>query len=281
VATSTYVLELDPETGAINSLVHRPSGRELVENDAGGLAQYVYVPGRDPAAAMPSAEGTFRWVESGPLVWILETTAPGEGLREAARTQIRLVEGLDRVDLTNRIAKAWVLDPEAALLRFPFAVDDPQVHFDVPFGVVRPEVDQLPGASKNYFSVQRWVDVSNDEGGVTLTTVDAPLIQLGEIRTDPIVTGWEETAESSGTIYSYVMNNYWETNYRAAQDDDVEFGYSLRAHGPFMEEAANRFGLEEAHPLVVREVGPRLRRQPPEGMQPDPRVTPPAPPGEA
>ena len=49
------VLELDPETGGINSLVHRPSGRELVESDAGGLAQYVYVPGRDPAAAMRSA----------------------------------------------------------------------------------------------------------------------------------------------------------------------------------------------------------------------------------
>ncbi|MGD2120536.1 MAG: glycoside hydrolase family 38 C-terminal domain-containing protein, partial [Gemmatimonadota bacterium] len=256
LATSHYSVYLDPESGAITSLLHRPSGRELVDSDVGGLSQYVYVPGRDPAAAVPAGGGTFRWVEGGPLVWALEITTPGEGLREPTRTRLRLVEGLDRVDLTNRVAKAWVLDPEAALFLFPFAIDDPQVRFDVPFGVVRPEIDQLPGASKNYFSVQRWVDVSNDEGGVTLTTVEAPLIQLGEIRTDPIVTGWLEEAQPSPTIYSYVMNNYWETNYRAAQDDDVAFRYSLRAHGAFQEEAARRFGLEVARPLVVGDVGP-------------------------
>jgi hypothetical protein len=96
------------------------------------------------------------------------------------------------------------------------------------------------------------VDVSNREWGVTLSTVDAPLIQMGEIRSDPIVAGWVEKAEPSATLYSYVMNNYWETNYRAAQDDEVSFRYSVAAHGPFDEERAGRFGLEEARPLVVR-----------------------------
>ena len=135
--------------------------------------------------------------------------------------------------------------------RFPFALEDPHVRIDVPFGIFRPEVDQVPGSSKNYFSVQRWVDLSDARGGVTLTTLDAPLIQLGEIRTDAIVTGWLENAEPSATLYSYVMNNYWETNYRAAQDDEVTFRYSLRAHGRFDEAAAERFALEEARPLVV------------------------------
>jgi hypothetical protein len=261
LATSAYSLDVDSNTGAIISLVHRASGAELVDSEEGGLAQYIYVPGRDPQAAVPASRGTFRWIESGPLAWVLEISTPGEGLREPTVTRIRLVEGLDRVELTNQIAKAWVLDPEAVLFRFPFAITDPQVRFDVPFGVVRPEIDQLPGASKNYFTVQRWVDVSNERGGVTLTTVDAPLIQLGEVRTDPIVTGWLEEAEPSSTIYSYVMNNYWETNYRAAQDDDVEFRYSLRAHGAFEKDAAKRFGLEVARPLVVREVGPRADSQ--------------------
>jgi len=252
LATSAYSLTLNAETGEVTSLIHRRSGRELVDADQGGFNQYIYVPGRDPANSVPAEPGTFRWVERGPLVWVLETTSPGEGLRAPGRTRIRLVEGLDRVDLTNHIAKAWILAPEAVLYRFPFAVDEPQVRYDVPFGVVRPELDQVPGASKNYFSVQRWVDVSDDRGGVTLTVVDAPLIQLGEIRVDPIVVGWEEKAEPSATIYSYVMNNYWETNYRAAQDDDLEIRYSLRAHGAFEEEEAKRFGMEEARPLVVQ-----------------------------
>jgi hypothetical protein len=102
--------------------------------------------------------------------------------------------------------------------------------------------------------MQRWVDLSDPHGGVTVATVDAPLIQLGEIRTDAIVTGWLEEAESSGTLFSYVMNNYWETNYRAAQDDEVEFRYSLMAHGPYQEADPERFGLEHARPLLARVV---------------------------
>jgi hypothetical protein len=185
----------------------------------------------------------------------VEIAAPASGLRAYTVTEIRLVEGLDRVDLSVRVPKAWVLEPEAVLFRFPFALEAPQIRIDVPFGTLRPEADQVPGSCKNYFSVQRWVDLSDTRGGVTLTTVDAPLIQLGEIRTDATVTGWLEKAEPSSTLYSYVMNNYWETNYRAAQEDEATFRYALRAHGAFDEAAAESFALEEARPLVVRVIG--------------------------
>ncbi|MBT8395902.1 MAG: family 10 glycosylhydrolase, partial [Gemmatimonadetes bacterium] len=268
IVTSTYELRIDDE-GRITSLVHRPTGRELIDPTQGGFNQYIYVPGRDPSTAISAGAGTVRWIDKGPLVWAFEITSPGEGLREPVVTRIRLVDDMDRIEITNRVAKEWVLDPEAALFRFPFAVEEPEVRFDVPFGIVRPEKDQVPGSSKNYYSVQRWVDVSNAGGGVTLTTVDAPLIQLGEIRTDPIVTGWLDQAEASPTIFSYVMNNYWETNYRAAQDDVVELSYSLQAHGPFDEEATTRFGLEVARPLVVEEIGPRPTETDLLGIPPD------------
>ena len=163
-----------------------------------------------------------------------------------------MVEGWDRIHLTNRVPKAWVLDPEAVLFRFPFALDDPEIHIDGPFGPYRPESDQLPGASRNYFSLQRWVDLSDEDLGITMASIDAPLVQFGEIRTDAIVTGWLERAEKSPTLYSYVMNNYWETNYRAAQDDEVTFTYALRVHDGFDEGEATRFGLEEARPLIAR-----------------------------
>jgi hypothetical protein len=218
----------------------------------GGINQYHYVPGRDPADAVTAGPATIRSSENGPLVSSLEVTVPAPGLREPLRTEIRVVEGLGRIDIINHVAKEWVLEPEAVLFRFPFQLGEPEVWIDAPFGAFRPEKDQVPGASKNFFSVQRWVDLSDGDGGVTITSIDAPLIQLGEIRTDPIATGWLEAAEPSGTLFSYVMNNYWETNYRAAQDDEVRFGYSIRPHEGFDETAAERFGLERARPLVVR-----------------------------
>jgi hypothetical protein len=252
VLTSELSLHLDPGTGDIRSIRHRPSGRELVSNAQGGLNQYLYVPGRDPAEAVSSGEATVTWVDRGPLVWTLTSEAEAPGLRGPMVREVRVVEGWDRIHLTNTIPKAWVLDPEAVLFRFPFALEDPQVYIDGPFGAYRPEVDQIPGASKNYFSLQRWVDLSDPDWGVTVASIDAPLLQLGEIRTDAIVTGWLERAEPSPTLFSYVMNNYWETNYRAAQDDEVSFTYALRIHDGFNEEAATRFGLEEARPLIAR-----------------------------
>ena len=256
--TTGWRVVLDPETGDVRTLTHLGSGRELVDPLTGGFNQYRYVPGRDPAAVVGAGSATVQVLEAGPLVWSLRATAAAPGLRAPLIREVRLVEGLDQVYLTNRVPKAWVLDPEAVLFRFPFALEEPQVRIDVPFGSFRPELDQVPGASKNYFSLQRWVDVSEPAWGVTVTSIDAPLIQLGEIRTDAILTGWLETAESSPTLLSYVMNNYWETNYRAAQDDEVEFRYTLRTHGGFNEEEAERFGEEEARPLVYRVLPPSL-----------------------
>ena len=250
--TDAYHAGLDAAAGTIRSLVHRPTGRELVRSDSPGLNAYWYVPGRDPRAAVGPGSGSAAWKERGPLVWSVEITAPAPGTRAPLARVVRLFRGVDRVDIEDRIAKSWVLAPEAVLFEFPFAAEDPEVRIDVPFADIRVERDQIPGSGKNYFSAQRWVDVSDERGGVTLTTLDAPLIQLGRIRTDAVVTGWLDRAEESATVYSYVMNNYWETNYRAAQDDEVTFRYSIRGHGAFDAAQAERFGREAAAPLLVR-----------------------------
>jgi len=260
VATSQLSVGLDSGTGAIRSLVHLSSGRELVRQDGGsdeegslsGLNQYLYVPGRDPTMVVTNGPASVRIVEDGPLVWSLEATSSGPGLRGPLVTEVRMVEGLSRVDIVNSLPKAWVLEPEAVLFGFPFDLVEPEVWIDAPFGSFRPEVDQLPGASKNYMATQRWVDLSSRDLGVTVATLDAPLIQLGEIRTDPIVYGWLETIDPSATLYSYVMNNYWETNYRAAQDDELALRYSLGLHEEFHADEAHRFGLEHARPLIHR-----------------------------
>ena len=83
------------------------------------------------------------------------------------------------------------------------------------------------------------------------------MIQFGEVRTDAIVTGWLREFSSSATLLSYVMNNYWETNYRAGQKGLHEFRYSLAPHGRFDEASCERFALGVAHPLVTYPVNMR------------------------
>ena len=99
---------------------------------------------------------------------------------------------------------------------------------DVGWAAVRPELDQIPASCKNWFSVQRWVDISNDRYGVTWSPVDAPLVEVGGItanligsQTNPDV--WIQHLQPSQTIYSWVMNNHWHTNYRAEQEGPTVF----------------------------------------------------------
>jgi len=115
-------------------------------------------------------------------------------------------------------------------------------------GIVRPELDQLPGSCKNFFSVQSFVDVSNDQLGVTWAALDAPLIEIGGITAEQ---PWMRTIRPSSVFYSYVMNNYWHTNYKADQEGPVSFRYALRPHHSFRPEEAARFGQERREPLIV------------------------------
>ena len=89
---------------------------------------------------------------------------------------------------------------------------------DMPWSVVRPDVDQTVNANKNIFPVDRWADVSNGAFGVTCANLDTPMMQIGAVTAPrENAGGWLRTAKTGSTLYWNVMNNYWHTNYKAYQ----------------------------------------------------------------
>ena len=263
-------VEIDPQTGTVSSLRDRASDVELVDpNAVGGLGDYLYVAGRKPDKPQRSVLMRIETVEAGPLVGSVRIEAQAPGCDRFSR-EVRLTAGADYAEMTVRLDKQAVYDPEAVYVAFPFAVSQPLARVDLAWAIARPEEDQLPGACRNYFTAQRWVDVSNDAYGVTLATIDAPLIEIGELTTDATVVGWRERATHSSLLYSYLMNNYWETNYLAAQPGLATIRYALRPHGRFDATAAKRFGIERSQPLIVAPLG--AGRTPP--SEPPVRVAP-------
>jgi len=127
---------------------------------------------------------------------------------------------------------------------------------DVPWAVVRPEIDQIPGACKNWFTVQRWVDISNRKYGVTWATPDAPLVEVGGITANLIGSlsdpaAWLNRLEPSQTVYSWAMNNHWHTNYRADQEGPTVFRFCIWPHKPSGPDGFARFGVDVAQPLIA------------------------------
>jgi alpha-mannosidase len=169
---------------------------------------------------------------------------------------VRVVDGLDDLEIINTVDKLPVRAKEGVHFGFGFDVPDGMPRFDVSWAAVRPELDQIPAACKNWFSVQRWVDISNDKFGVTWSPVDAPLVELGGItanligsQNDPNV--WMQHLTPSQTFYSWVMNNHWHTNYRAEQEGPTVFRYAIRPHKRFAPDDAARFGVACSQPLIA------------------------------
>jgi len=244
-----------PLTGAIQSLTWiGAGGEELVDGTSGfGLNEYLYVPGRDPALVQRARNAKVMIRDRGPLVATLVIESDAPGARRLTRV-MRVYHGLDRIDLSDVIDKSRVREKESVHIAFPFRVIDGTVRLDIGWGLIRPDADQIAGSCKDFFGVQA-ADVSNSRMGLTWVSLDAPLVEAGEVTDETLFEKsgrrWRTEIGPTQTLYSYAMNNYWHTNYRADQEGPVTLRYSIRPHGAYNSAEVVRFGLERTRPLLA------------------------------
>jgi alpha-mannosidase len=142
------------------------------------------------------------------------------------------------------------IHPEATYLLFPFNLPNAQARFDVGGVPVRPHLDQLPGACRDYFTVQGWVDFCDGEHGVTIATPENPLVQLGDFH---FAHNQSEISLERAMLLGWVTNNYWETNFPGAQPGTVTARYAILPYaGNFDEARAHQFAAEteQARPFI-------------------------------
>jgi alpha-mannosidase len=158
-----------------------------------------------------------------------------------------------QIDIT--LDKLMHRDAEAVFVAFPFNLEGADFTIDLNGIPAVPNKDQLDGAAKDWYPLQRWVDVSDGKRGVTLVPLDAPLVHLGGITTGK----WSRTLEPEGpTIMSWAINNHWLVNFQAGQDGIIPLRYRLTTHAGAVDTgAASRFAAEMmVPPVVLRDLAP-------------------------
>jgi alpha-mannosidase len=262
IENSFYRVTLDPQTGAVRSIYDKQLKRELVDSRSPyRFNQYVYVTGGDefPSQLLtyrkwsPVARLTEHRAEAGRLVSISRTPV-GTVARLESRavntprisTEIILFDNEKKIEFVNRVRKDEVYKKEGIYFAFPFNIRSPQFQFDVQTAAVNPAKDMIPGAGKEWFSSQNWASVGGDGVTVALFNKDSFLWTFGDI-----VRGTWPTVFSpkNATAFSYVMNNYWNTNYVGAQGGDFTFRYVLASARELSHAELNRMGWEETTPL--------------------------------
>jgi hypothetical protein len=234
------------------------SGRDVPIN-AGPLFQYLYVPGRDPSRAIGASGGQIASSDIGPLVAVVSLETQGPATSGIRRT-LRLVAGSDLVEMDVEVDKIAVRDKESAHLAFPLNVPGGVTRVDLGEALVEPERNQLPGSCRDFIGAHSVVDISNAQTGVSIATLDAPLLELGAItderQNDRGTRSWRDRTAAGTTVYAYLLNNYWHTNYKAYQQGPLTYRFVVRPHAAFDPVALRRFSDEQDQPLLLFSVDP-------------------------
>jgi len=254
-----YTVILDPASGSIRSIRDSLQHIDWVDQSQGsGLNAYVYT-GKDAANPLSNGICTITVKENGPVVSSLLVESSAPGCKSLSR-EISLYNGIPRIDLVNTIEKLAVREKENVRFAFPFNIKQPTTLLDYAWTSLQPEVDQLPGSNKNYFTIQDRVLVQGEGRNITLYTPDAPLIELGGMTAENWMQGapnvaWMEKTESSALVYSWVMNNSWHTNFKADQEGKTIFRYAIVPAVGTVSEVTAGFDVKRQQKLVVCGMG--------------------------
>ncbi len=264
---------INPLTGAIQELSTASMGNQNMVDAASGyeLNDYAFLDSSRTDHILRASNVKISIKENGPLVASLLIESDAPGCNKLIR-EVRLTYGSEQVELINTVDKKraaiskkpgdWTFaqkgGKESVNFAFPFNVKAGKIRIDVPYGVMEPEKDQIPSACKNWLTLNRWTDVSNQETGISLISLDAPLIEVGGItatmlgsQTNPAI--WQKHIEPTQTVFSWAINNHWGTNYRAYQEGLITFRYVLLPHRQFKPEEISKTAIGLSQPLLVQQ----------------------------
>jgi alpha-mannosidase len=257
-----YRLTVDTETGGLKSLFDKVEKRELLDTQAPyKLNQYLYVSGGEGSLLLNFTFGT------PPANLVIDTPAKAEIVKvrktplgqrlevvtkckntPAIRSEYLLYDHLKRVDIVNTVEKEATRAKEAVYFAFPFAAQHPGLEYQIQNGWVRPNADQMPGACREWFTPQNLVHVSDGDFSVAWATPDAPLVTLTDINRGKWLS---HLPIKNGHVYSYAMNNYWFTNYRAEQGGSFVFHYVITSGRGLGREQLGAFDADTRTPVLA------------------------------
>jgi alpha-mannosidase len=181
------------------------------------------------------------------LRWI--GTTPTAEDKTAVQCDVRLFKNEKRIELHFSIIKKSITDPEAIYIAFPFCMPYAEVSYEAQGGMVSPGKNQLEKTSSDWHAVQSFTVIRGPKGQVVLGSTEVPLVQFGDLN----LGKFQDVAHvEKPHLFSWVMNNYWVTNFRASQEGEFKWHYFLTSsENPSMTDAA-QFGWGSRVPFFCR-----------------------------
>ncbi len=263
--TPSFRYKIDPKTGAFSSIEDLRTHREWVDTSSGyGVNQFIYVTGgKDTSLVHPGAKAApalqpLSHVETevqmlpGAEGFLPSLSIVRKGPNLPSVTTTCLFQPDGRLQLFNRVDKEETTEKEAGYFAFPFKLDAPdnaRTFFDLPYGIVEADREQPAGACREWYAANSFAAVSDGKIAAYVATREAPLFTVGNMNRG----AWPAKVDNNrGTVFAYVFNNYWHTNYKASQGGSIPFSFAIKlTDRSFDPVAATRFGWEHLDSTVM------------------------------
>jgi hypothetical protein len=257
-----WSVRIDPDDGSFLSLFNKAMQHEMVDAESDWKpGQLIYerltdrhqlelftlqeVPDRTSLTDV-----SFNDIEEGPLWTTISYNGLLEGCAEGlVKIEYRFYNTKPVIEMVYSMIKKPVTLPEALYVAFPFKMDGGEIVFEAQGGTVRPGKDQLAGTASDWNTVQNFVSVRSDKGQIVLASPEIPLFQLGGINLGNF--SYHHKPESNH-LYSWVLNNYWVTNFKASQEGALTWRYFLTLTEDAGNSFATSFGWESSISMIGR-----------------------------
>ncbi len=242
-----FRIQIDPQRGAIRSLVDTRTGRQWVDTAAPhALGQYLYErfdrdqvagfvkayvkintawaltelgkpdlpPAKDrPYQAITPTRFQVHYEQTQLGVSVVMESSPNNQLAHRTTTRITAYNDLPYVDievtLHDKPADSW---PEAGWICLPLRATKPQFRLGRLGSIVDPTRDIVPGSNHHLLALNTGMAVTDQDGSsLGICGLDSPLVSLGQPGC------WKYSAQSdydSAHIFVNLFNNQWTTNFR-------------------------------------------------------------------
>jgi len=255
-----YKIVIDKTTGSINSLFDKEMNQELADNqnpyDVGQPVRETIVSRRDMTPSQTTVSNVK--VEAGVNgpVWesvkIVSDLAGFEkgtdGSPKGIETEIRLYKNVKKIEFKYMAHKEILTDPEALYVAFPFSLPGSRIVFETIGGILT-QGQQLPGSSSDWNAAQNFVAVRGKTGQIIVVSNEIPLWHFSDFN----MGKFERYPKQGKTwLYSWVMNNYWTTNFRAFQEGGFSWSYQITSSADTTNAYATKYAWSERNPFPTR-----------------------------
>lgn len=257
-----YKIKINSEKGTIESIFDKKLETEMVDSDSPWqLGAFVYEKlGNRQQMERYTLTDYERYgiskvkitnVTDGPIYQSVHIEGKSDCCSDAfgVRMELRLYHHTKRIELAYAVKRLPETDPTGIYVAFPFKLEDAKLSFDVQGGVLTSGENQLTGTASDWNTVQNFVTAKNNKAQFIVGSDLVPLFQMGGITTGQYQ--YKKSYEKPH-VYSWVMNNYWTTNFRAFQEGEFQWSYYLTSTEDISVAKATKFGWSSRVPLYAR-----------------------------